>query len=221
MSRNKARVKGTANTSGKNRGKKKSPKRSRRKPTTKKLIILELTTRKPTTGSPARTAEEPVKKNETTDAKKPVDMVQARENVSQLVRESAAAIATGVIDVAKGGQLASAKYLFEAIGLYPATGQTPERPAEDSLAHILLRRMGLPLEPVVTDDDDEPMVLARGSRGIDDESDEPAVEREGARAGCEKEQPAVEDENQDEENQGEDKKQAGRHIHKVGEDAVE
>jgi hypothetical protein len=39
------------------------------------------------------------------------------------------------------------KYLFEMIGLYP--GAAPEEaPVEDSLARTLLRRLGLPEEPI-------------------------------------------------------------------------
>jgi Tfp pilus assembly protein PilF len=160
VSRNKAKGEGAAKKSGKDSKKKKSLKKS--------------TTKKPSTRKPTeKLAKEPAKKNEENDAKKPVDMVQARENISVLVRESAAKIATGVIEVAKSGQLASARYLFEAVGLYPATEQTPEKPAEDSLAHTLLRRMGLPLEPVVTDDDDVARELVSDARRIDDESVEP------------------------------------------------
>ncbi len=139
---------------------------------------------------PAKVSAE---KDEGNDEKKPVDMVQARENVSDLVRKSAADIATGVINGAKRGQLASAKYLFEAVGLYPATGQTAERPAEESLAHTLLRRMGLPLEPLVVDDDDVPVAAAGSARGMGRENVAPSVERQDARADCEDEQSRAED----------------------------
>jgi hypothetical protein len=54
--------------------------------------------------------------------------------------DSAELIAAGVITVAKTGQLASTKYLFEAVGLYPATEQTSLTPVVGSLAHALLRR---------------------------------------------------------------------------------
>ncbi len=40
------------------------------------------------------------------------------------------------------------KYLFEMIGLYPAAAQE-ERQSEDSLARTLLRRLGLPEEPML------------------------------------------------------------------------
>lgn len=92
--------------------------------------------------------------------KKGKDIVQVRENINELVRESAEEIASGVITVAKAGQLASPKYLFEATGLYPATEQTAVRPIETSLAHTLLTRMGLPLEPVICDEELIPPVTS-------------------------------------------------------------
>ncbi|MFZ0279246.1 MAG: hypothetical protein WAL60_20255 [Candidatus Sulfotelmatobacter sp.] len=85
----------------------------------------------------------------TPSKKKGKDIVQVRENINELVKDSAKDIATEVIKVAKTGQLASAKYLFEAAGIYPATEQTTVNPIERSLAHTLLTRMGLPLDPVI------------------------------------------------------------------------
>lgn len=87
----------------------------------------------------------------TAKAKKGRDIVQVRESINELVKVKAEMIATEVIKVALTGQLATAKYLFEAVGLYPATEQTTVQPIETSLAHTLLTRMGLPLDPVVCD----------------------------------------------------------------------
>jgi hypothetical protein len=98
--------------------------------------------------------------------KKPVDMVRVRENINNLVGNSAKEIAAKVIEVAKTGQLASAKYLFEAVGLYPATEETQAKPPEDSLAFTLLKRMGLPTEPVICDDDLLPTPVASDFRGM-------------------------------------------------------
>jgi hypothetical protein len=94
-------------------------------------------------------AKESVRES-TVQTKKPVDVVQARENVAALVRDSGSEIARGMIESAKVGQLAAAKYLFELAGLYPATEETEAVRVEDSLAHTLLRRMGLPIEPVIS-----------------------------------------------------------------------
>jgi hypothetical protein len=105
-------------------------------------------------------------KKSTGGKKKPVDMVRVRENINNLVGSSAKAIAIKVIEVAKTGQLASAKYLFEAVGLYPATEETKAKPPEDSLAFTLLRRMGLPTEPVISDDEVFPSPVATDFRGM-------------------------------------------------------
>jgi hypothetical protein len=77
----------------------------------------------------------------------PKDFREVRENIAALVKNSASSIAAAVIDVAKTGQLAQAKYLFETVGLYPTGDETQSEP-EESLAQILLKRMGLPTEPV-------------------------------------------------------------------------
>ena len=91
--------------------------------------------------------------------KNPKDIAEVRANINDLVRASAELIAIEVIKVALTGQLATAKYLFEAVGLYPATEQTAATPASGSLAFTLLKRMGLPTEPVVFDEDEAAAAL--------------------------------------------------------------
>lgn len=49
-------------------------------------------------------------------------------------------------EVGKGHYLGM-KYLFEMIGLYPATAED-DSPIQDSLAATLLRRLGLPETPL-------------------------------------------------------------------------
>jgi hypothetical protein len=95
------------------------------------------------------------KKKPAPAAKKNADMERVRENINTLVKNSARKIATEVIKAARTGQLASARYLFEAVGLYPASEQSEARPLETTMAHQLLTRMGIPLEPVVQDEDGE------------------------------------------------------------------
>jgi len=79
--------------------------------------------------------------------KKPVDLVKVRESIKDLGGSSAEKIAGKVIEGAIAGQLASVKYLFEAVGLYPGTEQTMA-PQEDSVAHDLFLRLGMPTEAV-------------------------------------------------------------------------
>jgi hypothetical protein len=118
--------------------------------------------------------------------KKGKDIVQVRENINELVKDSAEDIATEVIKVAKTGQLASAKYLFEAAGIYPANEQTATSPIERSLAHTLLTRMGLPLDPVICDEEPSWAVSPSEAKGLSDEGVKPRVAEEDAEQDAEK-----------------------------------
>jgi hypothetical protein len=88
------------------------------------------------------------------EEKVPRDLVEARKTITKMVRESATEIVSKLIEVAKTGQVAQAKYLFEAVGLYPPTEETTTANAEDSLAYILLKRLGLPTEPVISEEEE-------------------------------------------------------------------
>src|SRR5579862_1780986 len=85
--------------------------------------------------------------------KRPVNIVEAREKVARLVSVSAPQIAIKVIKQAKAGQLASVKYMFEMVGLYPAKEEAVPEGTEDSPAYRLLKRMASPSEPVICEDD--------------------------------------------------------------------
>jgi hypothetical protein len=92
-------------------------------------------------------------------SKKGKDLDKVREGIDNKIKESAQLIANKVIEVAKTtGQLASAKYLFEAVGLYPASVESEARPIETTIAHQLLTKMGIPLEPVVEGEDGEAVI---------------------------------------------------------------
>jgi len=111
---------------------------------------------KKTKGKSKSEAKKPAKKSgdKTSDkTSQPKAIGEVRENISELVRDSANEIANELITIAKAGQLASARYLFEVVGLYPPTEQTASKP-DDSLAHVLLKRMGLPIEPVIREEDE-------------------------------------------------------------------
>jgi hypothetical protein len=97
-----------------------------------------------------RTIQRSTIQKSTAKPSEPKDMVQVQQNFATMVGEAAEAIVTGVIEKAKSGQLASAKYLFEAVGLYPA--KTEAASPEDSLAFTLLQRMGLPTDGVVKEE---------------------------------------------------------------------
>ncbi len=100
-------------------------------------------------------------------SKEPVDMARVRKDISNMVGNSATEIAAGMIHAALAGELAPAKYLFEMAGLHPATEETEAAdPEEDSLAHILLKRMGLPIEPVIKDANSLPSLLPGESKVV-------------------------------------------------------
>jgi hypothetical protein len=76
---------------------------------------------------------------------KQVDLDAIREQITNLVGNGAVEmVETTMEEVGKGRYLAM-KYLFEMIGLCPAT-TAEEAPQEDSLARTLLRRLQLPEE---------------------------------------------------------------------------
>jgi hypothetical protein len=96
----------------------------------------------------------------------PADFAAVRTIIASLVRISAKHIAEEVIKVAKTGQLAPAKYLFEAVGLYPPGVEAPK--PEDSLAYSLLKRMGLQPEAGVPKEGEKDRTQGRESWGSDD-----------------------------------------------------
>ena len=87
-------------------------------------------------------------------------MLKVRENIDNLVGQSAEEIVTRVIEAAMKGQVASAKYLFEAVGLYPAREETKAKDPKESLAYALLKRLGLPAEAVICDENSQAGVAA-------------------------------------------------------------
>jgi hypothetical protein len=102
------------------------------------------------------------------DMKVPVDFAEARKNIATLVRMSVNEIAVQFIELAKDGEVGPAKYLFEVCGLYPATAETSAKP-ENSLAYALLKRLGLPTDPMVCQEDVPGVGQSRGKmRGTDE-----------------------------------------------------
>lgn len=71
------------------------------------------------------------------------ELTEVRRQITDLVRNSAVEMVETTIDQVGKGQYLGMKYLFEMIGLYPATS-TDEMPLQDSLAATLLRRLGIP-----------------------------------------------------------------------------
>lgn len=70
------------------------------------------------------------------------DLTRLREKITALVAQNAVSMVQCAIDAVKDeGQYQAIKYLFEMVGIYPATAGT-ESAADDSLARLLLERLG-------------------------------------------------------------------------------
>jgi len=78
-----------------------------------------------------------------------IALPELREELKNQVGNDAPKIVTSLIDAAAKGSCGHAKYLFEMIGLYPAAAFEQEDLEEDSLAKTLLRRLGLPEDPIL------------------------------------------------------------------------
>ena len=81
-------------------------------------------------------------------AREKVDLAAIREQIMSLVGSEAVGMVETTIGEVEKGQFPAMKYLFEMIGLYPATGRE-EAPVDNSLARTLLRRLGLPEQPML------------------------------------------------------------------------
>lgn len=74
------------------------------------------------------------------------DLAEIRRHIADIVGSGAVGMVETTIDQVGKGHYLGMKYLFEMIGLYPAT--STDDAAEDSLAAVLLRRLGLPEQPM-------------------------------------------------------------------------
>ena len=75
------------------------------------------------------------------------DLAEIRRHIAEIVGNGAVGMVETTIDQVGKGHYLGMKYLFEMIGLYPATS-TNDAAEEDSLAAVLLRRLGLPEAPI-------------------------------------------------------------------------
>ena len=79
--------------------------------------------------------------------RKALALTEIRRQITYLVGNGAVGMVESTMEQVGKGHYLGMKYLFEMIGLYPATGADDE-PMEDTLAAILLRRLGLPEAPM-------------------------------------------------------------------------
>jgi hypothetical protein len=76
------------------------------------------------------------------------DLSELRGKISELVARNALPMVQQAIDaVREEGQYQAIKYLFEMVGLYPASAQDDSE-SQSSLAQVLLEQLGLaPVQP--------------------------------------------------------------------------
>lgn len=79
--------------------------------------------------------------------RRPADLAEIRRQIADLVGNGAVGMVETTMEEVGKGHYLGMKYLFEMIGLYPATG-TEDASKQDSMAAILLRRLGLPETPM-------------------------------------------------------------------------
>jgi hypothetical protein len=95
-------------------------------------------------------------------ARDAVDLAEIRRQITNLVGNDAVSMVESTIEGVSHGHYLGMKYLFELIGLYPATAADAE-PVQDSLAAMLWHRLGLPESPVpeqkVTKDRETPAAV--------------------------------------------------------------
>lgn len=84
----------------------------------------------------------------------PVDLAEVRKEISHIVGARAAELVKAVLAEGPKGQLALVKYFFEVSGLYPATENRETEADEESLAHMLLRKLDLPETPIASEDEE-------------------------------------------------------------------
>jgi len=112
------------------------------------------------------TATKKTAKKNARKLKKDLNPAEVRKDIAQMVDSAAATMAQAVIDEGKKGQLATVKYLFEMAEIFPlATDGSHATAEEESLAKTLLRRLDLPEEPVVRDEEDPPNAGALVEKG--------------------------------------------------------
>ena len=78
-----------------------------------------------------------------TEASPPPKLEAVRDKITELVARNAVPMVQQAIDAVRDeGQYQAIKYLFEMVGLYPVVTQESSE-ADDSLAHLLLEKLGL------------------------------------------------------------------------------
>jgi hypothetical protein len=101
-------------------------------------------------------------------SRKPVDLAEVRRQITNLVGNDAVGMVEITMEEVGKGHYLGMKYLFEMIGLYPAIIDDGTA-VPDSMAAILLRRLGVPEAPTAeaVTKDHETATVASGDEGLE------------------------------------------------------
>jgi hypothetical protein len=132
------------------------------------------------------TKKKTAKKKSCLRSKKERNPVAVHNDIAKIVESGAKKITKAVMEQAMAGQLAPAKYLLEMAQIYPkATDGSFSTTEEECLAATLLRRLDLPLEPVVRDEEDLPKMAPSPEKPAEKPVDEVGGKESGSEAeGC-------------------------------------
>jgi hypothetical protein len=115
-----------------------------------------------------------IKKKSSSRKDKNPHPAEVRNDIARMVKAEATTMAQAVIDEGKKGQLATVKYLFEVASIHPLAADGEQvSTEEESLAKTLLRRLNLPEEPIMRDEDEETAAVASAAGNVEAEDDEP------------------------------------------------
>jgi hypothetical protein len=133
------------------------------------------------------------KRASTLRSRKERNPAAVHNDIARIVESGAKKITKAVMEQAMAGQLAPAKYLLEMAQIFPkATDGSFTTADEESLAATLLRRLDIPDEPVMRDEEDMPKTAAPAEKPAAKAEDE-VEEKEptGEAANCEENKEAV------------------------------
>lgn len=110
-------------------------------------------------------------KSSKSTAKGPVNLEEVRERVLRVIAEKAEMMTNANAEEASKGYLPQLKYLFEGLGLYPATEEEePDAAESNDLARVLLRRLNFPFQGPADEEPSDPSKEAPAAAPVGDDS---------------------------------------------------
>jgi hypothetical protein len=111
-----------------------------------------------------KAVKQPKKATQESETPAPVNLEQLREKVRKVVADKIDKMANAAADEAAKGHVAQLKYLFEVIGLFPATDDSTAEPEfGNDLAKTLLDRFHFPKSLPAEEEDDAEIAVPAGT----------------------------------------------------------